>query len=189
MVRIKQVREHYLLVAILMIAVIVRILAAFYLGDEVSALPGIHDQISYNALAQSLLAGKGFSFNQNWYPFTPAHAQTAHWSFIYPIFLTSIYKITGNHPLAARLVQGIIGGVLISLLLYLIGRRLFDRSVGLIAAAIGAIYAYYIYYNVALMTETFFIITMLLSIYICLQIKEKSTLIRWIALGLSLIHI
>lgn len=184
MVKLKKVRENYLLIMILFLAVVLRIIAAVFLGDNVDELPGIHDQISYNALAQNLLRSNGYSFDNNWYPFTPANTPTSHWSFIYPAYLAMIYYLFGSHPLVARLVQGIVGGVMISLLLYLIGRRIFDKYVGLIAAAIAAVYVYYIYYNVALMTETFFIVAMLLSIYICLEIYEKPTLRRWFALGI-----
>src|SRR6266545_458782 len=97
-----------LLTLILVAAVLIRIPIAIYMGDKITVLPGIQDQVSYDALARSLLDGRGFSFTKNWYPFTPANTPTAHWSFIYPLYLAGIYAITGYHPLAARLVQGIV---------------------------------------------------------------------------------
>jgi 4-amino-4-deoxy-L-arabinose transferase-like glycosyltransferase len=179
-------KHRQLLTLILAAAVLIRIPPALYMGDQVTVLPGIHDQLSYDALARSLLAGRGYSFTAKWYPFTPANTPTAHWSFLYPLYLAAVYAVTGYHPLAARLIQGAVGGLLICLLIYLIGRRVADDVTGLIAAALAAVYGYFIYYNGALMTETFFIILVLSSLYLGLELKEKPTLARWVLLGLAL---
>lgn len=179
-------KNKQLLTLILAAAVLIRIPIALLMGDQVTVLPGIHDQVSYDALARSLLDGRGYSFTKNWYPFTPANTPTAHWSFIYPLYLAGIYAVTGYHPLAARLLQGIVGGTLICLLVYLIGRRVVDEVTGLVGAALAAVYGYFIYYNVALMTETFFIVLVLFSLYLGLELKEKPVLARWALLGLAL---
>jgi 4-amino-4-deoxy-L-arabinose transferase-like glycosyltransferase len=179
-------KNKQLLTLILAAAVLIRIPIALLMGDQVTVLPGIHDQVSYDALASSLLDGRGYSFTKNWYPFTPANTPTAHWSFIYPLYLAGIYAVTGYHPLAARLLQGIVGGALICLLVYLIGRRVVDEVTGLVGAALAAVYGYFIYYNVALMTETFFIVLVLFSLYLGLELKEKPVLARWALLGLAL---
>ena len=179
-------KSKTILTLILLVAVLVRLPAALYLGDQVTVLPGIHDQLSYDALAQSLLAGRGYSFTHKWYPFTPANTPTSHWSFIYPIYLAAVYAIVGYHPLAARLFQGVIGGILICLLIYLIGRRVMDEVTGLVGAGLAAVYGYFIYYNVALMTETYFIVCVLLVLHLSLEIKDQPTLARWSGLGLTL---
>jgi 4-amino-4-deoxy-L-arabinose transferase-like glycosyltransferase len=179
-------KNKQLLILILAAAVLIRIPVALLMGDQVIVLPGIHDQLSYDALARSLLAGRGYSFTENWYPFTPANTPTAHWSFIYPLYLAGIYAITGYHPLVARLVQGIVGGALICFLVYLIGRRVVNEETGLMGAGLAAVYGYFIYFNVALMTETFFIVLVLVSLYLSLELKEKPTLARWVLLGLAL---
>jgi 4-amino-4-deoxy-L-arabinose transferase-like glycosyltransferase len=173
-------RHKQLLALILVAAVLIRIPIAFYMGDQVTVLPGIHDQVSYDALARSLLAGRGYSFTENWYPFTPANTPTAHWSFLYPLFLAGVYAATEYHPLAARPAQGILGGALICYLVYLIGRRVASEETGLIGAGLAAVYGYFIYYNVALMTETFFVVLVLLSLYLGLELKENPTPIRWV---------
>ena len=175
-----------ILTLILVAAVLIRIPIAFYMGDQVTVLPGIQDQVSYDALAQSLLDGRGYSFTKNWYPFTPAYTPTAHWSFIYPPYLAGVYAITGYHPLAARLLQAVVGGALICFLVYRIGRRVVNEETGLVAAGLAAVYGYFIYYNAALMTETFFIVLVLLTLYLGIKLKENPTLILWIGLGFSL---
>src|SRR5215216_3396880 len=179
-------KSKTILFLILIGAVLVRLTAALYLGDQVTVLPGIQDQVSYDALARSLLAGRSYSFTANWYPFTPAYTPTAHWSFIYPAYLAAVYAVIGYHPLAARLFQAAVGGMLICLLIYLIGRRVRDEVTGLVGAGLAAVYGYFIYYSVALMTETFFIVAVLLSLHLSLEIKEQPTLRRWIGLGVIL---
>jgi len=135
-------RARPLLLAVLLAAVLLRLPIAVYMGDAVVVLPGIHDQVSYDALARSLLAGRGFSFTENWYPFTLANAPTAHWSFLYPIYLAGIYALTGYHPLAARLLQALVGGALTCLLVYLIGRRVVNERTGLVAAVDGGLWVF-----------------------------------------------
>jgi 4-amino-4-deoxy-L-arabinose transferase-like glycosyltransferase len=179
-------KHRQLLILIIVAAVLIRIPVALLMGDRVTELPGIHDQVSYDALARSLLAGRGYSFTENWYPFTPANTPTAHWSFVYPLYLAGTYAVTGYHPLAARLLQGIIGSALLCFLVYRIGRRVVNEDTGLVAAGLTAVYGYFIYYNVALMTETFFIVLVLLTLYLSLELQEEPTLVRWAGLGLSL---
>jgi 4-amino-4-deoxy-L-arabinose transferase-like glycosyltransferase len=175
-----------LLTLILVAAVLVRIPIALYMGDQVIELPGIQDQISYDALARSLLDGQGYSFPKSWYPFTPANTPTAHWSFLYPLYLAGTYAITGYHPLVARLLQSIVGGALLCFLVYKIGRRVVNEETGLTGAGLAAVYGYFVYYNAALMTETFFIVLVLLTLYLSVELKENPTPIRWLWLGLSL---
>lgn len=175
-----------LLILILVATVLIRIPVAFLMGDQVTELPGIQDQISYDALARSLLDGRGYSFTKNWYPFTPPYTPTAHWSFLYPLYLAGVYAVTGYHPLIARLLQGAVGGALLCFLVYKIGRKVANEETGLVAASLAAVYGYFIYYNVALMTETFSIVLILLILYLSIELKENPTPIRWVGLGLSL---
>jgi 4-amino-4-deoxy-L-arabinose transferase-like glycosyltransferase len=156
------------------------------MGDQVTELPGIQDQISYDALARSLLDGRGYSFTENWYPFTPANTPTSHWSFLYPLYLAGIYAVTGYHPLVARFLQAAVGGALLCFLIYKIGRQVVNEETGLVGAGLAAVYGYFIYYNVALMTETFFMVLVLLTLYLGIELKENPKPIRWVGLGLAL---
>lgn len=179
-------RTKQLLILILVAAVLIRIPVALLMGDQVTELPGVQDQVSYDALARSLLDGRGYSFAKNWYPFTPPNTPTAHWSFLYPLYLAGTYAITGYHPLTARLLQGAVGGALLCFLVYKIGRRAADENTGLVAAGLAAVYGYLIYYNAALMTETFSVVLILLTLYLSIELKENPTPMRWVGLGLSL---
>ena len=166
--------ERAILTGLILLSVLARLAVAVYMGDQVTELPGIYDQISYNALAVRVLGGHGFSFDRDWWPITAANAPTAHWSFLYTYYLCAVYAIFGQHPLAARILQAILVGILQPYLTYLLGRRLFTPPVGLIAAGLVAIYAYFIYYSGALMTEPFYIVAILSVLYLAIQISDQT---------------
>jgi len=161
-----------LLIVVLLISVLLRLAASIYLGDQVESLPGTNDQLSYHNLALRVLLGHGFSFGEPWWPHTAANAPTAHWSFLYTFYLTLVYALFGPHPLAARLIQALLVGVLHPYLIYRIGKRLFGAPVGLFAAALTAIYTYFIYYSAVLMTEPFYILCVLASLWAAMQLGD-----------------
>jgi 4-amino-4-deoxy-L-arabinose transferase-like glycosyltransferase len=174
---------RFLLPLIIGVSVLIRIIAAVFLGDKVVVLPGTMDQISYHNLALRVLGGHGFSFGVGWWPATPANQPTAHWSFLYTLYLVLVYFIFGPHPLIARLIQAILVGVIQPYLTYKIGRKIFGEWVGLIAAFLSAIYIYFIYYSATLMTEPFYITSILWALFLLielgdLQFKESNVLPR-----------
>ncbi|MDX1688695.1 MAG: hypothetical protein R3248_11985, partial [Candidatus Promineifilaceae bacterium] len=120
-------RRRWLLGAVLLAAVLPRLLGALYLGDVVEVLPGTADQVSYHTLALRILDGHGFTFAEPWWPLTGAGEPTAHWSYLYTFYLVGVYALLGPHPLAARLIQALLIGLLQPLLTYLLGRRIFDE--------------------------------------------------------------
>ncbi len=166
------VRSNRMLIGIIIIAVALRVGAVFYLGDEVVTLPGTDDQRSYHALAQRVLGGHGFSFGTDWWPVTQAGEPTAHWSYLYTLYLTLVYAVFGPHPIVARLIQAVVVGILHPYLAYQIGRRVFSKKVGLIAAGFTSIYVYFVYYAGTLMTEAFYITAILASLCLILRLVE-----------------
>jgi len=161
-----------LLIVILFVSVLARVTAAVYFGNQVEDLPGTNDQLSYHALALRVANGDGFSFDRPWWPVTRAGEPTAHWSFLYTFFLAGIYKFFGPNPLIARLIQAVMVGLLHPWLAYLLGRKAFNPIVGLAAAGLTAIYAYFVYYSATLMTEPFYITAILASLYLALLIVD-----------------
>jgi 4-amino-4-deoxy-L-arabinose transferase-like glycosyltransferase len=174
--RLAKVPPRTWLLLAIVVSVALRIGASIAMGNTVEDLPGINDQISYHTLSLRLLAGYGFSFGEPWWPATPAGTPTAHWSFLYTFFLAAVYAVFGEHPLIVRLIQATLVGILQPLLAYAIGCQAFNRSVGLLAAGLTAIYVYFIYYTAALMTEPFYIVMILLSLYLAmLYVKQGKT--------------
>jgi hypothetical protein len=150
------------------------------------------------------------SFDRDWYPFTPANTPTAHWSFLYPLFIAGVYALSGIHPLAARLVQAGLGGILLPWMVYRLAQRVVapplspqaplslqgegggGQAVPFITAAIAAAYGYFVLYAATLMTETFYIVALLWSLEVGLKVggrlrdgKRISTALA-LQLGLSL---
>jgi 4-amino-4-deoxy-L-arabinose transferase-like glycosyltransferase len=162
-----------ILVTTLAVSVILRVIAAIYLGNTVEVLPGTFDQVSYHNLAMRVVAGHGFTFGEAWWPATAAGAPTAHWSYLYTGYLILIYKIFGLNPLIARIIQAVIVGLLQPYLAYRIARYLFNPVTGLAAAALTAIYTYFIYYSATLMTEPFYIVAILASLLISMRMVRK----------------
>jgi len=153
-----------LLWAITAVAVTARVASALYQGDGIGVLPGTYDQVSYDALARRVLSGHGFTFPVQWWPATRADEPTAHWSFLYTLYLAGVYALFGYHPLAARMIQAVAAGLLLPWLSWRVGNRAFGTCAGLGAAVISAVYPYFVYYAGALMTETFYILAILWAV-------------------------
>ena len=171
---------------IIFVSVLLRVVVAFFMGNEVVELPGIFDQVSYHNLAIRVLDGHGFTFGEQWWPITRAGEPTAHWSFPYTLYLVATYALFGVRPLAARILQAIIVGVLHPYITYRIGEKTFGRNIGLIAATVTSLYIYYIYYGAALMTEPFYITSILFSLYFAMQLAENTDRKLDVKLGLAL---
>jgi 4-amino-4-deoxy-L-arabinose transferase-like glycosyltransferase len=149
------------LVGIVSVSVILRLLSAIWQGDAIDTLPGVFDQVSYDALARRVLAGAGFTMPTNWWPAVAAGEPTAHWSYLYTLYLSAVYAAFGGHALPARVIQAVVVGIVHPWLVWRIGHRVFGSSVGLVAAGLTAIYGYFVYYAGALVTEAFFIVAVL----------------------------
>ncbi len=158
--------------AIIVIAIIARLLAAFYMGDST---PPFKDESSYSILAARLVDGHGLSFAEYWYPVAQPDEPTAQWSFLYTGFVAVVYWIFGFHPLAVRVISAVIGGILLPWMVYRLSKRVKpeDERLALLAAAMTAIYAYFILFSAQLMTETFFIIAVIWSLERAILLQQQ----------------
>jgi 4-amino-4-deoxy-L-arabinose transferase-like glycosyltransferase len=192
MKRILKLTEKQGLILIFGISILARLMASLYLGNAVTQMPGIADQVTYHTLAQRVLNGFGFSFDQAWWPATHAGEPTAHWSYLYTFFLVAVYKIMGPHAIFARIIQALVIGFLQPYLLYKISKTIFPNVSGLFCAAWIALYPYLIYYSAALMTEAWFI-TIVLAVFLCAfqmrpeKISMRSFLLLGVLCGLAVL--
>ena len=184
---VKSKTGNQLLFGILAIALILRVAMAVYLGDTVSGLSGAHDEISYSMLGQRYAAGYGMTFPEAWYPWIEANAPQSYYSYSISLFLGGIYALFGYHPLAARLIMAVMS-TLIVWMVFLVGRRLFNEKVALLATAITALYAYLIFYGVTLVTETPFTLALLIALYLAVRMRagEMTGFWAWVLLGFVL---
>jgi hypothetical protein len=160
------------LILIIGISVLIRVVAAIYLGDKVVDLPGTYDQISYHNLALRVLGGHGFSFGVGWWPATPANQPTAHWSYLYTLYLVLVYFVFGPHPIVARIIQAVIVGIFQPYLTFKLGQKIFGDWIGIVAAFLSSVYIYFIYYSATLMTEPFYITSILWALFLVIEIVD-----------------
>jgi len=151
-----------------------RLLSALLQGNHVDVLPGIFDQVSYDALARRVVAGYGFTFAEGHWPATQPGAPTAHWSYLYTLYLAGIYAVGEGQPIAARILQALLVGILQPWLTWRIGSRVFDARSGVLAAAFSALYIYFFYYAGALITESFYIVSVLWILDVALRLAVSS---------------
>ena len=181
-------KHNKILLAILILSVLLRLGVALYLGD--STPPG-KDETSYSILAARLAGGHGYSFPTTWYPgFALADTPTAHWSFLYTAFVAAIYALFGIHPLAVRLLQALLTGLLLPWTTYRLAQRMLlspeklairnpkseirnpQSQIPLLSAFLAAIYAYFILFDAMVQTEAFFIIAVLWSLERSLALQQ-----------------
>jgi len=188
--RIGRWADLRLLPYIVLLSVALRGAAALFLGNEVTEQPGIADQLSYHALALRVADGWGFTFAEGHWPATPAGEPTAHWSFLYTLYLAAIYAVVGAQPLVARLLQAVAVGVLHPWLASRIGQRLFGPRAGVLAALFSAVYGYFIYYAGGLLTEAFYFVAILWTLDAATRLAaarhQPWTLRGWVELGLAI---
>lgn len=164
-----------LILLALLASVTMRVVVALYLGDVAAAPPMLVDQVSYHALGMRLVEGHGFSFAVGWYPFTPPDTPTAHWSYLYSLFVAAIYVLFGPSVLAARIVQAVLAGILLPYVAYCLAQRLFPERprLALWTLLLTICYAYFILYAATLMTESLYIACLLWSMVVALDVEDS----------------
>lgn len=86
---------------------------------------------------------------------------------LYPAFLATIHTLFGHGFLAPRLIQAVLGAFS-CVLLFVIGRRVFDRTIGAVAAFIAASYWVLIYFDGELLIPSLIVLLDLLLIWLLL---------------------
>lgn len=162
-----------LLTVILLFSVVLRIVAALYLGNSVTETRGgTYDQISYDLLARQVADGHGFTFPTDWWPLAKAGEPTAFWSYLYTVLLALLYRLAGHSPLLARLVQAVAVGLLTPWLTFRVAKRAMGEWVGFAAAAISSVYLYFVTYAASLMTEAFYIVAILWTLDAAMRMMQ-----------------
>jgi len=118
------------------------------------------DALEYDTIGWNLASGAGFSLD----PRVPTPVRPP----MYPFFLSLIYLIFGHSYLTVRLAQAIVGA-LTCLVVYWIGKEIFDEGVGGATSLIFALYPALIGYTGSLLSETLF--TFLLSIVVLFLVR------------------
>jgi 4-amino-4-deoxy-L-arabinose transferase-like glycosyltransferase len=128
----------------------------------------------YYSLAQNIVSGKGFCF-ENTCAWEPP---------VYPLFLT-ISVLSGNNYLCIVIPQALLGAGT-ALCAFLIGRHIFNTSVGIVACAIAACYPYYVMHDTALQETGMFTFATTLAIWLLLRASEFKRNTDWFIAGMAL---
>ncbi len=147
------------LILVLMLALILRLIAAFAVqqrvGDgQLCLITG--DAEGYWQLAQNIAAGHEFSLYE---PPRRIHRMPG-----FPVVLALSLMLFGKSAFAARCLLAIVGTAACGAV-YLLGRRLFDEKVSLLACAFTAISPVMVGFSVLLLSETLFAMTLTLSVW------------------------
>lgn len=102
---------------------------------------------------------------------------------LYPYFLAIIDTVTGKSIFGARLIQLLIGS-LSAVLVYQIGRRLLNKTIGIIAGFGMAIYATLIFYEAMFLIPVLYIFIMLLAFKYLLRARDSGLIKNYLLSGL-----
>ena len=104
---------------------------------------------------------------------------------LYPYFLAAIYSIAGVKPTAVGAVQCALS-VANVLLIFLLGKRIFNARAGLIAAAIAAFYGAFVFFAGILLKESLTIFLASLMLLLLANAASSPRSWRYLAAGLCL---
>jgi len=170
-------RDKIILISILSVGVLLRFIYLFQVKTNDPSF--LHfsgtDASSYDNLALDVLNG---NLAHSPYSFNP----------LYFYFLALVYLIVGHSPFNALIFQ-IFVGCSSYLLMYLIAKRIFNQTVGLIAVLLSSFYGSFMVYETSILTPVLDTFTLLLSVLLLLKSVERDSR-KWyfmtgIALGLS----
>lgn len=104
---------------------------------------------------------------------------------LYPYFLALLFTLTGGDLFVVRVIQVVLGAT-IPPLVYLVGLRLFNRSVALGAAIAAVFYPTLIYYDAQLLITSLMVLLTLLLTWQLLRTEESGQRHDFILAGLLL---
>jgi tetratricopeptide (TPR) repeat protein len=119
-------------------ALSVRLIYLYQAADNPTFSATIIDSLAYDRLARSIAAGGPIERNFFWQ------------GILYPFFLSRIYYFTGGSILCAKIFQVLLGSVLCVLVFYL-GRMLFDLRTAALAGGITALYGPLVFFEAELL--------------------------------------
>jgi 4-amino-4-deoxy-L-arabinose transferase-like glycosyltransferase len=147
--------------------------------------PLLGDDVAYDAVAQHLVAGRGFAIERA----SPAGIVLEPQVRVgpaYPLFLAAIYSVFGHSVLGVRIAQAVVGA-LTAVLTARIGSLAFGRQVGRLAGGITAVLPGLIVYTGMLLTEVAFAFLLVLSVWLASEALYRSSGGSWwIATGVAL---
>jgi 4-amino-4-deoxy-L-arabinose transferase-like glycosyltransferase len=135
------------------------------------------DTVFYDRSAKALADGKGYiNFEKK---------PTARWPIGYSGLVASLYVVFGRNLLAPKALNVFLGAATV-VAVYVLGARLFDRRVGLMAAALLALFPSQIFFSTLVMTEVLFaaLLTLVALLVVLWTLPPKADPPGWAAVWL-----
>jgi len=104
---------------------------------------------------------------------------------LYPYFLAVLYGTLGRDLYLVRVIQTIIGS-LSCVLIYLIGKKIFNPVVGVLAGLAAALYGMFVFYDATILMETLVVFLDLLAVVLLLYAVERKNKRIWFLAGFVL---
>lgn len=142
-----------LLLPIVLVGFAVRLAWSVWAAPEP---PFFSDAVYYDAAARSLARGEGYSVLLTHEGFFPGGDATAFFPPGYSFLLGAAYWAFGEGFGVARLLNVVLGALTLPLV-YLIGRRLFSETAGLLGAALAAVHPSLVLWTPVMLSETAFV--------------------------------
>lgn len=154
-------QDHRKIIFLIFIAsFIVRLCFVFYLDKKFY----FDDEYEYWKMVNNFLSGKGLMVAETLKAYRPP---------LYPLFLAMLVKMHAGIP-GIRIVQSFISAVT-CILIYIVGKKIYNEKVAIMSACISAIYPFFIFYTGFLLTETLFIFLVVLSILTVINLEKSET--------------
>jgi len=170
-------KDKFILFSILLVALILRLIFLFQVKTNDPNFLHFEgtDAGSYDSLAMQILDG---TLPKSPYSFNP----------LYYYFLALVYYFIGHEPFKVIIIQIFIG-LGTCFITYLLGKQLFNKSIGMIATGICGLYGTFMVYETLLLTTVLDTFLLLLGIFVLLKSVSQHSL-KWyfivgIVLGLS----
>ncbi len=163
---------------VFIVALLIRIIYLYQAGSSPTFYLPIVDSTEYHEIAKTLVTDgvmRDTFFLQG---------------FFYPFFLSRVYFFTGSSILIAKILQIILGSVT-CLLVYLLGCKILDRTIGVIAGLMTAVYGPIIFFETELLATSWacFWPVLLILLFLTAARPNKSWfyLVTGLCTGLSII--
>ncbi len=101
---------------------------------------------------------------------------------LYSYFLAIVYRLFGRDLFLVRMIQAGLGAATASLV-YLLGRDVFDRRVGLLAGLLTASYGALIFYDCSVLLTPLLVFLNVLAVYLLLRADASGKSVHYLAAG------
>lgn len=161
---------------IIILAAIMRLAYVFFHPQ----IPVVCDPEQYDDIAMSLMQSRGFPISKIGNEYTGITRPPG-----YPLFLALIFNIFGHNYQSVRIIQALLDS-LTCLIIFYLGRSVFNSNVGRIAAVCYAFYIPPIIFTGLLYTETLFTLILSVSVFFMLLAFKRDNFLYWMLAGLFL---